>query len=93
MPRRNVENLVLRRRIREAVADGQFHIYAIDRIEEGWPLLTGIDAGEMQADETFPEGTVHRLVVNQLEEFVREWSTMGSGGAAEEEEGGEGEDG
>ena len=59
------------------MADGQFHLYAIDRIEEGWPLLTGLDAGEAQADETFPEGTVHRRVVDQLDEFVFEWSTMG----------------
>ena len=77
IPRRNVENLVLRRRVREAVAEGRFHIYAIDRIEEGWPILTGWEAGAMRVDETFPEGTVHRLVVEQLDEFVREWSAMG----------------
>jgi predicted ATP-dependent protease len=76
VPRRNIENLVLRRRIRDAVADGRFHIYAIDRIEEGWPILTGMEAGAMQDDETFPEGTVHRLVVEQLDEFVMEWKGM-----------------
>jgi predicted ATP-dependent protease len=78
VPRRNLENLVLRRRVRDAVADGKFHIHAIDRIEDGWPLLTGMEAGAMGEDETFPEGTVHRLVVKQLDEFVREWSSMGS---------------
>jgi len=95
VPRRNVENLVLRRPIREAVADGRFHIRAIDRIEEGWPILTGLEAGEMAEDETFPEGSVHRLVAEQLDEFVREWATMGDKGKSEEEgegeEGGEGE--
>ena len=75
------------------MADGQFHIYAIDRIEEGWPLLTGFEAGEMQDDETFPEGTVHRLVVRQLDEFVREWSNMGGGGEDAEGEGGGDEEG
>jgi len=59
VPRRNMENLVLRRPVREAVADGRFHIYAIDHIEEGWPILTGLEAGEMAEDETFPEGTVN----------------------------------
>ncbi len=73
VPRRNIENLALRRKIREAVAEGQFHLYAIDRIEEGWPILTGLEAGQIQDDETFPEGTVHRMVVEQLDEFVREW--------------------
>jgi len=81
LPRRNVENLVLRRRVRQAVAEGRFHIYAIDRIEEGWPLLTGMEAGVMKSDETFPEGTVHRLVVEQLDEFVEEWSAFGKGAA------------
>jgi predicted ATP-dependent protease len=77
VPRRNVENLVLRRHVREAVAEGRFHIYAIDRIEEGWPLLTGMEAGVMREDETFPDGTVHQLVVEQLDEFVEEWSALG----------------
>jgi hypothetical protein len=35
-----------------------------------------MEAGAMQDDETFPEGTVHRLVVEQLDEFVMEWKGM-----------------
>ena len=89
VPRRNVENLVLRRRVRDAVGEGKFKIYAIDRVEEGWPILTGMEAGEMQEDETFPEGTVNRLVVDQLDEFVREWSAMSDGAKND----GEGEEG
>jgi len=86
VPRKNVENLVLRRKVRDAVADGRFHIYAIDRIEEGWPILTGMEAGIMGEDETFPEGTVYRKVVGQLDEFLREWSAMGdSEGGGEEQ--------
>jgi len=86
VPRRNSENLVLRRRIRDAVAEGQFHIHAIDRAEDAWPILTGLEAGTMQEDETYPEGTVHRLVVEQLEEFVREWKGLSDGEEAEAEE-------
>ncbi len=86
VPRRNIENLVLRRRIRDAVAEGQFHIHAIDRVEDAWPILTGLEAGTMQEDETYPEGTVHRLVVEQLEEFVREWKGLSDGEEAEAEE-------
>ncbi len=78
VPRRNAENLVLRRRVRDAVAGGEFHIYAIDRVEDGWPILTGMEAGAMGDDENFPDGTVHQLVVRQLDEFVKEWSSMGS---------------
>jgi predicted ATP-dependent protease len=77
VPRRNLENLVLRRRVRDAVTEGKFHIYAIDRIEEGWPLLTGIEAGTMKEDETFPDGTVHQRVMKQLDEFVQEYTALG----------------
>jgi predicted ATP-dependent protease len=90
VPRRNLENLVLRRRVRDAVAEGRFHIYAIDRVEDGWPILTGLEAGTIQEDETYPEGTVHGLVVEQLEEFVREWKGMADG---EEEDGEESQEG
>lgn len=77
VPRQNVENLTLHRRVRDAVEAGKFHLYAIERIEEGWPILTGMEAGSVQEDETFPEGTVHHRVMEQLSEFVREWRKMG----------------
>lgn len=79
VPRPNVPNLTLRRRIRDAVDEGKFHIYAIEHVEEGWPILTGLEAGEMRADETFPQGTIHQRVARQLDEFVKEWSRMGEG--------------
>lgn len=87
VPRRNVENLVLRRSVRDAVADGRFHIYAIDRIEEGWPLLTGLEAGMMQEDESFPEGTVHHKVTRQLDEFLNEWRRVNEKSAPGEGDG------
>jgi len=77
VPRQNVENLTLHRRVRNAVEEGKFHLYAIERIEEGWPILTGMEAGRIQEDETFPDGTVYQKVRAQLSEFVREWRRMG----------------
>ena len=40
----------------------------------------------MSAEETFPAGTVYNRVMEQLEEFVKEWRNMG-----EEEEYDEGD--
>src|SRR5690606_18476148 len=73
VPRRNVDNLVLRRDVRDAVEAGRFHIWAIDRIEEGWPILTGREAGEARPDGTFPEGTVHHAVKARLTQWAAEW--------------------
>lgn len=73
VPRRNVDNLVLRRDVRDAVEAGRFHVWAIDRIEEGWPILTGLEAGEAAADGTFPEGSVHHAVKSRLSHWASEW--------------------
>lgn len=66
LPRRNVHNLMVRREVREAVAEGLFHVWAIDRVEDGWPILAGIEAGRMGPDGTFPEGTAHHAVISRL---------------------------
>jgi hypothetical protein len=66
------------------VEEGRFHIYAIDHVQEGWPILTGLEAGSMQEDETFPEGTIHERVVKQLDEFVMEWRGMSEDGEEED---------
>lgn len=45
IPRANVEDLMLKQEIVDAVAKGRFHIYAVKNIDEGIELLTGIKAG------------------------------------------------
>ncbi len=73
IPRANVENVILSRRVAEAVEAGQFHIWAVDRIEEGLELLTGVPAGrERDSEGRFPEGTVFRMVEDRLATFASE---------------------
>lgn len=79
IPRRNVPNLVLRQEVRDAVVAGRFHVYAIDRVEEGWPILAGMPAGEPTPEGTFPEGSVHHAVAAQLLAWVEEWRRLGGG--------------
>lgn len=67
LPRRNLENLVLRPDVRDAVAAGQFHVWAIDRFEEAWPILTGIAAGEEDEAGAYPPGSVYRSVTDQMD--------------------------
>ena len=45
IPVQNVEDLMLRDDLIEAVAAGRFHIYPVARIEEGIEILTGVSAG------------------------------------------------
>lgn len=66
LPRANVPNLMLRDEIVDAVAEGRFHVYAVETIDEGLELLTGLEAGDPGPHGVFPEGTLHRLVSDRL---------------------------
>ncbi len=69
IPRRNVKHLMLRQDVVDAVTEGKFLIYPIDKAEEGLELLTGMAIGEMKEDGTYPEGTLNYLVMKRLEEI------------------------
>ncbi len=72
IPRTNVSSLVLRSDVVAAIEAGRFHLWAVDRIEEGIEILTGIPAGGTRgADGKYPEGTIFRRVEDRLEAFAR----------------------
>jgi predicted ATP-dependent protease len=70
IPEKNVSNLMLRRDVVEAVEKGKFHIYPVTTVEEGIEILTGMEAGELQEDGTYPEGTLYRKVDDKLKEMA-----------------------
>jgi predicted ATP-dependent protease len=63
--RGNVVNLVLRLDVIQAVAQGKFHIWAVDTIDEGIELLSGMPAGELDQ-----EGTFHHRLDQRLKETL-----------------------
>ncbi len=70
IPHQNVRNLMLRHEVVEAVREGKFHVYPIETVDEGIEILTGLTAGERQADGSYPEGTIHGLVQRRLDEMA-----------------------
>lgn len=77
IPRTNVQNLVLGRTVQTAIDEGQFHIWAIERVDQGMEILTGRAAGERSRDGHFPSGTVNGIVERRLREMaaqVKEFS-------------------
>jgi hypothetical protein len=60
---------MLSRDVIEAVEAGNFHVHAISSVEEGIEILTGVPAGEADADGDYSEGTVFRAVEDKLEEY------------------------
>ena len=73
LPRSNVTSVILRRDVAEAIRDGRFHVYAVETIEEGIEVLTGVAAGhERDAGGQFAEGTIYRMVDDRLAAFAAE---------------------
>lgn len=71
IPAQNVRHLMLRPEVVEAVREGKFHIYAINSIDEGIAILTGLEAGELDDEGKYAEGTVYHAVVQRLEEMAK----------------------
>jgi len=69
IPRQNIVNLMLDEEVVAAIEKGKFHIYAVDTIDEGLEVLTGIPAGERDGDGRYPKGTINYLVQRNLETY------------------------
>jgi predicted ATP-dependent protease len=72
IPRSNLRNLMLRRDVIEAVKAGKFHVYAVNTIDDGIEVLTGVSAGERGGDGSYPEGSVNHLVQKKLQQFTEQ---------------------
>ncbi|GMB02143.1 ATP-binding protein [Pelosinus sp. IPA-1] len=70
IPHQNVDELALNDEVIEAVSQGKFHIWAVKTIDQGIEILTDVPAGEMQEDGTYPSGSIHYLVNQQLKEYT-----------------------
>ena len=67
IPATNVDALMLRTDVADAIKRGAFHVYAVNTVEEGISLLTGVDAGG--AGPPFKEGSVFARVEATLKRF------------------------
>ena len=54
-------------KITEAVKEKKFHVYAVDTIDEGIEILTGVPAGSKDTP-----GTINYLVYNTLKKFAKQ---------------------
>lgn len=73
IPRTNVKDLMLREDVLNAVDEGKFHIYAVDNVDDGIEILTGIKAGKPDKHRNYPKGTVNYAVRQGLEYFYKRY--------------------
>lgn len=70
IPADNIQNLMLRQDVRDAVQQGQFHIYPIETVDRGIELLTGVSAGEPDERDNYPADTINGKVRDRLRELA-----------------------
>ena len=88
IPAANVRHLMLRHDVIDAVRAGQFRIYPVSTIDEGIGILTGLPAGERNAEGLFPDDTVNQRIeirLIALSELARIYGMPGLGAADEPE--------
>ncbi len=66
IPRANVKHLALRRDVVEAAEAGRFRVWAVEHVDQGIELLTGVAAGERDEGGAFPAGSVNARVEARL---------------------------
>lgn len=71
IPAANVCHLMLRQEVVEAVRQGRFHVWPVRSIDEAMELLTGLPAGEPDAQGEIPAGSVNYQVAMQLAELAQ----------------------
>ncbi len=70
VPASNIRHLMLRPDVVQAVAEGRFHVHAVETVDEGIELLTGVPAGARGADGAFPAGSINAKVEERLKAFA-----------------------
>lgn len=76
LPRSNVDALMLRPEVVDAVRNGSFRIWAIDSIDEGIEILTGMPAGTPDGGDCCVKGRV----LARLRGFAEQWRAFAGGG-------------
>ena len=99
IPGPNIEHLMLRHEVVQAVEEGNFHVHAVETVDDSIALLMGLPAGERDEEGEFPSGSInHRVEARliQLAELQRDFgegpgedAPGGSSDPGEDESGGE----
>jgi predicted ATP-dependent protease len=66
IPESNVQNLMLSDEVIEAVKNGKFYIWSVNKIEDGIRILTGVPAGQKHRDGSFTKDSVFAAVQEKI---------------------------
>lgn len=79
IPHSNVQHLMLREDVVEAVKAGKFNVYPVSHIDQGIEILTGIKAGARLDDHSFEPDSINQRVEAKLRTFAESAKKFGRG--------------
>ncbi len=83
IPQDNVQHLMLRKDVAQAVAEQRFKVYPLIHVDQAITLLTGLVAGERDADGQFPEGSFNQQVDQALRKLAGQRKEFAAGSKPE----------
>ena len=82
IPRQNMQHLMLRQDVSDAVHAGQFHVHAIDTIDQALEILMARPVGTLDKKGRYTKNSIYAAVMEQLEY----WQAIEDGEAVEDDE-------
>jgi predicted ATP-dependent protease len=70
IPASNVQHLMLKEEVIEAIKAKKFHIWPVSTISEGIEVLTDVPAGKRNADGTFKKDSINARVQKRLDDMA-----------------------
>jgi lon-related putative ATP-dependent protease len=70
IPLSNVQHLMLRQDVIDAVVDNKFQIHAVDSINQALALLSGIEVGQLDDNGEYPESSFNAAIAKRLQLWV-----------------------
>ena len=71
IPESNVQNLMLREDVVEAIKKGKFIVYSVKNVDEGIEILTGVKAGKRLKSGKFQKDSINSMVQARLEQLAK----------------------
>ena len=78
IPESNIKNLMLKEQVVEACQNGQFRVWSVKSIDEGFAILSGMKAGTKDDAGQFPENSFNRKISEQIGYYHKKYSDLSS---------------
>ncbi len=84
IPKANVKDMMLKDEVVEAIRQGRFSVWAVENIDQGLEILTGMPAGRRDENNQYPAASVYGMADAKLRELAEGLVAFGKTGKEDE---------